>query len=122
MSSVVLKKGIEEPWATTPEGSEHLDRSREVLNEAIAKEVERIVRRREKVGNTPGELAVPRESKDVPIPFDSDPRKRCAMKAATAAASCGSSQMESSRAMADESRMDVEDEERDEVRTHRTSQ
>ena len=34
------------------------------------------------------------------------------MKAATAVASCGSSQMESRRAVADESRMDVEGEER----------
>ena len=35
------------------------------------------------------------------------------MKAATAVASSGSSRMESSRAVADESRMDVEGEERD---------
>ena len=63
-------------------------------------------------------MAVPQELKDMPIPPDSDPRKRRATKAATAAASSGSSQMEGSRAvaetptqqnsMADESRMDVE--------------
>ena len=57
----------------------------------------------------------------MPIPPDSDPRKRRAMKAATVAASSGSSQMEGSRAvaetptqqnsMADGSRMDVEGEE-----------
>ena len=39
------------------------------------------------------------------------------MKAATAAASSGCSQMESSRAVADESRMDVEGKERDESRS-----
>ena len=58
----------------------------------------------------------------MPIPPDLDPRKKCVMKAATAAASSGSSQMEESRTVAetptqkksttDESRMDVEGEER----------
>ena len=58
----------------------------------------------------------------MPIPPDSDPTKRRVMKAATAAASSGSSQMEDSRAVAetprqqnsmtDESRLDVEGEER----------
>ena len=94
-----------------------MDRRREVLNEANATEVERNVRRREEVGNTAGELAAPQELKDVPIPPDSDPRKRRAMKAATGVASSGSSQMESSRAVADESRMDVQGEERDEFRS-----
>ena len=60
----------------------------------------------------------------MPFSPDSDPGKRRAMKAATAAVSSGSSQMEGSRAvaetptqqnsMAGESRMDVEEEERDE--------
>ena len=105
---------------TTTEGAVHPDRRSEVLNEALAKEVERNVRSR----NTAGELAAPQESKDVPIPPDSDPRKRHAMKASTAVASSGSSQMESSRAVADDSRMDVEGEEREtnsEVRKNRTS-
>ena len=66
-----------------------MDRRGEVLNEAIAKEVERNVRRREEVGNTGGELAAPQDLKDVPIPLGSDPRKRCAMKAAAAVASSG---------------------------------
>ena len=48
----------------------------------------------------------------MPIPPDSDPRKRPTMKAATAVASSDSSQMESSRAVTDESRVDVEGEER----------
>ena len=52
--------------------------------------------------------AVPRESKDAPIPPDSDSGKRRATKAATAVASSGSSQMESSRTVADEPRMGVE--------------
>ena len=62
----------------------------------------------------------------MPIPPDSDPRKRRVTKAATAAASSGSSQVEDSRAVAetptqqksttDESRMDVEGEETDESR------
>ena len=62
----------------------------------------------------------------MPIPPDSDPRKRRITKAATAAASSGSSQVEDSRAVAetptqqksttDESRMDVEGEETDESR------
>ena len=56
-----------------------------MLNEALAKEVERNVTRREEIGNTE-ELAVPQELKDISIPPDSDPRKRRAMKAATAAA------------------------------------
>ena len=91
---------IEECLKTTPEGSERLDRRREVLNEALAKEDERIVRRRrEEVGNTVGALAAPRE------------------KAATVAASSGSPQMESSRAVADESRMDVEGGEREDFRS-----
>ena len=94
---------------------------REVLHGAIATET-RNVRRREEVGSTAGELAAPQEWKDVPIP-PSHPRKRRAMKAATADASSGSSQMEGSLAVAemptpqnsstDESRMDVEREERD---------
>ena len=50
--------------------------------------------------------------KDEPIPPNPDPTKRCAMKAATAVASSGSSQMESTRAVADESRMDLEGDER----------
>ena len=62
----------------------------------------------------------------MPIPPDSDPRKTRVMKAATAAGSSGSSQMEDSRAVAetstqqnstiDESRMDFEGGERDESR------
>ena len=40
---------IEECLKTTPEGSERLDRRSEVLNEVLAKEVERNVRRREKI-------------------------------------------------------------------------
>ena len=87
-----------------------------MLNEAIAKAMERNVRRREEVGNAAGELVAPQELKDVPIPPDSHPSQRCAMKAATAVASSGSSPMESSCATADESRMDVEEEERDESR------
>ena len=85
--------------------------------------MERDVRRREEVGSAAGELAIPQNSKDMPIALDSDPRKRRAVKAATAVASSGSSQMESSRAVADtptqqssmahESRVDVEAEERD---------
>ena len=75
------------------------------MNEALAKDVERNVRRREEAGSAAGDLAVPQELKDMPIPPDSDPRKRRAMKAVTAVASSGSSQMESSRAVADESRM-----------------
>ena len=70
----------------------------------------------------------------MPIPPDSDPRKRRVKKAATAAASGGSSQMNDSRAVAetptqhnsmtDESKMDVEGEDREtnpEVRQNRTS-
>ena len=76
-------------------------------------------------------MAVSQESKNVLTP--PDPRKRRAMKAARAVANSGSSQMEGSRAVAetptqpnsttDESRMDVEEQEREtnpEVRKHRT--
>ena len=56
---------IEECLKTTPETAERLDRRSEVLNEALAQEVERNVRRREEVGNTAGELAAPQEPKDV---------------------------------------------------------
>ena len=63
---------IEDCLKTTPEGAERLDRRSEVLNEALAKEVERNVRRREEIGSTAGELAVPQELKDMPIPPDSD--------------------------------------------------
>ena len=62
---------IEECLKTTPEGAERQDRRSEVLNEALAKEVERDVRRREDIGSTAGELAVPQELKDMPIPPDS---------------------------------------------------
>ena len=41
---------------TTPEGSERLDRRSEVLNEAIAKVVERNVRGREEIGRVAREL------------------------------------------------------------------
>ena len=99
---------IEERLKMTPEGSERLDRR----SEAHAKEVERNVRRREEVGSAAGELAVPREPKDLPIPLDSDSGKRRALKAATVEASSGRSQLEGSGAVADESRMDVEGEER----------
>ena len=70
------------------------------MNEALAKEIERKVRRREEIGSATGELAVPQELKDIPIPRDSDPRKRRAMKAATVAAS-NSSQMEDRHAVAE---------------------
>ena len=90
---------LEECLKTTPEG----------LSASIEDE------RREEVGSAE-ELAAPQELKDVPIPPDSDPRKRRAMKAAIAVASSGSSQMDSNRAVTDESRMDVEGEERDESR------
>ena len=62
-------------------------------------------------------MAAPQESKDVPIPLDSDPRKRRATKAVTAVARSGISQMESSRAVAEGPRMDVEEEERYEFRS-----
>ena len=100
-----------------------MDRRSEVLNEALAKEVERNVRRREDIGSTAGELAGPQELKDMPIPPDSDPRKRRVTKAATAAASSGSSHMAvaetptQQQSTTDESRMDVEGEERDESRS-----
>ena len=98
-----------------------------MLNEALAKEVERNVRRAEEIGSTARDLAVPRELKDMPNPLDSDSRKRRAVKAATAVASSCSSQMEGSRAvaetptqqnsLADRSGKDVEEEERDEYRS-----
>ena len=105
---------IEERLKPTPEGAQRLDRRCEVLNEALAREVERNVRRRQETGSAAGESAVPQGSKDAPIPPDSDPRRRRAMKPATAVASGGSSQMDGSRAVADESRMYVEGEEKDE--------
>ena len=74
---------IEECLKTTPEGSERLNRRSEVLNEALAKEVERNVRRREEIGRSAGEMPAPQELKDMPIP------KRRVMKGATAAASDG---------------------------------
>ena len=96
---------IEECVKTTPGGAERPDRRSEVLNGALAKEVERNVRR-EEIESTAGKLAAPQQSKDVPITPDSDPRKRRAMKAVTAVATSGSPQMESSHAVADEPRMD----------------
>ena len=108
---------IGECLETTPEGAERPDRRSEVLNEALAKDVERHVRRREEIESTAGELAAPQELEDLPVPPGSDPRKRRATKAVSAVASSGSSQMESSRAVTDESRMDVEQEERDESRS-----
>ena len=87
------------------------------MNEALAKAVERNVWGRGEIVSTAGELAAQQESKDVPIKPDSDPIKRRSMKAVTAVARSGSSQMESSRAVADGLRMDVEEEERYEVRS-----
>ena len=87
------------------------------MNEALAKAVERNVWGRGEIVSTAGELAAPQESKDVPIPPDSDPRKRRATKAVTAVARSGISQMESSRAAADGLRMDVEEEKRYEFRS-----
>ena len=80
---------IEGRLKMTPEGAERLDRRSEVLIEALAKEVERNVRRREETGSDVGELAVPREPKDVPISSAPDFGKRLARKAATADASSG---------------------------------
>ena len=56
------------------------------------------MKQRSRKHNTAGELAAPQELKDVPIP---PPRKRRAVKAATAVASSGSSQIESRRAVAE---------------------
>ena len=67
---------IEECPTKTPEGLERLDRRSEVLNEALAKEVESNDRRRKEIGSAGGELAAPQKLKDTPIPPDSDPRKR----------------------------------------------
>ena len=118
---------IEECLKATPEGAEPLDRRSEVLNEALAKELDRNVRRREEIGSTAGEFAVPQEFKDMTISHDSDPRKRRAMKAVTVAASSSSSQMEGSRAtaemptqqnsMTDGSRLDIEGGKRDEAKS-----
>ena len=72
---------IEECLNTTPEGAERPDRRSEVLNEAVAQEVERKVRRREEIGSTAAALAVPQELKDMPIPPDSDRRERRTTKA-----------------------------------------
>ena len=115
---------IEDSLKTTPEGAERLDRRSEVLNDALAKEVERNVRRREEAGRA-GELAVPRESKYAPIPPGSGWGKRRAMKTGTVDASSGF-KMGGSRtvaqtltqqdSMAEGSRMDVEGEEKDESR------
>ena len=97
-----------------------------MLNEALAEEVERNVRRGEELGSAAGELAVPRALKNMPIPSDSD--------LTTVPASSSSSQMEGSFAvaemptqqnsMAGGSSMDVDAEERETnpgVRKHRTS-
>ena len=67
--------GLRNVSKTSPEGAERQDPRSEVLNEALAKEVERNVRRRMEVGSAAGELAVPQELKDIPITPDSDPRK-----------------------------------------------
>ena len=117
---------IEERLRMTPEGAERLDRRSEVLRKALAKEVERNIRRRAETGSAAGEMAVPRESKDAPIPPDSDSEKRRAMNAATVDASSSGLQMGGSRAvaetltprdsMADRSRMDFQGEEKDESR------
>ena len=98
---------IEECLKTTPEDSERWNRRSEVLHEALAKEFERNVRRREEIGSTTGV-----ERHVLSIPPDSDPRKRRIMKAA----STGRSQMDSSPAVAHESRMDAEGK----VRKHKT--
>ena len=45
---------IEECLKTTPEGAERVDRRSEVLNEALAKEVETNVRRRAEIGSATG--------------------------------------------------------------------
>ena len=71
---------IEECLKTTPEGSRRLDRRSEVLNEALEKEVERSVGRREEIGRAAGELPVQQGLREMPIPLDSDPRKRRVME------------------------------------------
>ena len=47
------------------------------MNEALAKEVERNVRRREEISSTAEELTAPQNLKDTPIPPDSDSKKTC---------------------------------------------
>ena len=66
---------IEGCLKTTPEGSERLESKKRGVHSQI--EVERNVRRREDIGSTAGELAVPQELQDMPIPPDSDLRKTC---------------------------------------------
>ena len=80
----------------TLEGAERLDRRSEVLNEALAKEAERNVRRREETGSAAGGA-----SKDAPMSPDSDTGKRRAVNAATVDASSSGLQMGGSRAVAE---------------------
>ena len=65
---------IEDCLKTTPEGAERPDRRSEVLNETLAEEFERNVRRGRDLGTAAGGLAVLRELKNMPIPPDSDLR------------------------------------------------
>ena len=71
LTQTLAEPGLSNVSKTTPEGAaERLDRRSEVLNEALAKETERNVRRRKEVGTTARELAAPRA-----IPAGSDPLK-----------------------------------------------
>ena len=60
-----------------------MDRRNEVLNEAIAREVERNVRTREEIGHARRKVTAQEDLRESPTPPDPDPRKIPEMKAAT---------------------------------------
>ena len=86
---------------TTPEVAERLDRRSEVLNEALAREVERNVRRREEIGSTAGELAVPQELKDMPTPPLFRSEKKTCNESSDSSCEQWQQQTEGSRAVAE---------------------
>ena len=99
------RKRIEECLRTTPHGAERLDRRNEVINEALAEEVQRGEQRKKRataavLESEPAASAAP-EPREAPVDPDPNPKRRLLMKSAPPAAS-GSGQQKEKKSSPDD--------------------
>ena len=109
------RKRIEENLRRTPHGAERLNRREEVINEALAEEVQRRERREKETDRVAtaatgiAKVSAPAKWKENPIEPDPDPKRRMIMKSTSLTASSSSGHNREKRTKSDmESKMQVE--------------